>query len=269
MTAAGKINASKVEAGDRIIVKLNSKGWDGEDIAVTHSSTKTGENVVIATVIGKTFRAAQGPYEARGKYIIETAYGTFEAATIQTMFLAPEDAAGIKRAHVEALAIDAEWVAPVADEDVAGEDAYDAETIEHIEAAISTATTGTIDHIAKAIGEAWQDERLSTRTFDRLNRLHANRFAALQEPKPGDLIRRIGDGPGAKCLLVRDVTAFTIWYGGIGRDLTEGALNRPEWRFHFVRVASEDFRARARRCSNEWHRTGPTREIMLCPDCPL
>jgi hypothetical protein len=268
MTAKGKINASNLEAGMRIIVKTNvAIDFEGT-IGMRESSTKTGENVEIVRVIGKTFRAAQGPYEARGKYVIETSAGTFEAAPIQTMFLAPEDAAGIKRAHAEALIEDEAFEAAKA-EDVAGEDAYDAETIESIERIISTATTGQIDHLAKAIGDAWQDERFSTRTFDRLNRLHANRFAALQEPKPGDMIRRLGDGPGAKCFLVRDVTPFTIWYGGIGHDMTEGALNRPEWRFHFVRVASEDFRARARRCSNEWHRTGPTREIMLCPDCPL
>lgn len=266
MTAAGKINASKLEVGMRILVQVGvAIDFEGT-IGTRESSRKTGENVRTARVIAKDFRAAKGPYEARGKYVITTTEGTFEAATIQTMFLAPEDAAGIKRAHVEALAMDAEFEAA---KDVAGEDAYDAETIEEIEKAINTASVGTIDRLAKAIGDAWQEERFSTRTFDRLNRLHANRFAALREPKPGDMIRRIGDGPGAKCLRVRDVTAFTIWYEGIGRDLTVGALNRPEWRFHFVRVASEDFRARARRCSNEWHRTGPTREIMLCPDCPL
>jgi hypothetical protein len=98
MTAAGKVNASKVTTVDRIIVSVR------EDGSITESRTKTGENVRIVRVIGKSFRAAQGPYEARGKYIIETAIGSFEAATIRTMFLAPEDAAGIKRAHVEALA---------------------------------------------------------------------------------------------------------------------------------------------------------------------
>jgi hypothetical protein len=100
MTAAGKVNASKVTTEDRIIVSIR------EDGSITESRTKTGENVRIVRVIGKSFRAAQGPYEARGKYIIETSIGSFEAATIQTMFLAPEDAAGIKRAHVEALAED-------------------------------------------------------------------------------------------------------------------------------------------------------------------
>jgi hypothetical protein len=96
MTAKGKINASNVTAGDRIIVQVR------EDGTVRESSTKTGEGVQIARVLDKTFRAA-GQYEARGKYIVHTTAGQFEAAPIQTMWLAPEDAAGIKRAHVEAL----------------------------------------------------------------------------------------------------------------------------------------------------------------------
>lgn len=101
MTAKGKINASNVTAGDRIIVKARFDAEGHERI--TESATKTGEGVFIARVIGKTFRAA-GQYEARGKYIVETTAGSFEAAPIQTMWLAPEDAAGVKRAHAEALA---------------------------------------------------------------------------------------------------------------------------------------------------------------------
>ncbi len=96
MTAAGKINASNVTAGHRIIVKVT------EDGTVRESSTKTGEGVQVARVTGKDFRAA-GRYEARGKYIVHTTAGSFEAAPIQTMWLAPEDAAGVKRAQVEAI----------------------------------------------------------------------------------------------------------------------------------------------------------------------
>lgn len=112
MTAKGKINASNVTTGDRIIVKARFDAEGHERI--TESATKTGEGVFIARVVGKTFRAA-GQYEARGKYIIETTAGSFEAAPIQTMWLAPEDAAGVKRAHVEALAEDAHR--PAAQED--------------------------------------------------------------------------------------------------------------------------------------------------------
>lgn len=105
MTAAGKINASTVQAGHRIIVKARFSAEGHETIS--ESATKTGEGVFVARVIGKTFRAASGPYEARGKYVIETTAGSFEAAPIQTMWLAPEDNAGIKRAHAEAVAEDA------------------------------------------------------------------------------------------------------------------------------------------------------------------
>jgi hypothetical protein len=114
MTAKGKINASNVQTGNRIIVKVSADG------TVRPSDTKTGEGVQVAQVLGKLFRAAQGPYEARGKYVIITSAGTFEAAPIQTMFLAPEDAAGIKRAHVEALELDKVYEAyPLADEEIA------------------------------------------------------------------------------------------------------------------------------------------------------
>lgn len=102
MTAKGKINASNVQAGHRIIIKVTETG------SIHESRNKTGEGVQIVRVLGKTFRAASGPYEARGKYIITTSAGSFECAPIQTMWLAPEDAAGIKRAHVEALAEDRE-----------------------------------------------------------------------------------------------------------------------------------------------------------------
>lgn len=103
MTAAGKINASKVTIGDRIIVTAPMV----EGGVVSWSSTKTGE-VLIVRVTGKRFREAQGRYEARGKYVIETTAGTFEAAGIQTMWLAPEDAAGVKRALTEATLINDE-----------------------------------------------------------------------------------------------------------------------------------------------------------------
>lgn len=104
MTAKGKINASNVRINDRIIVRTND-----ERTACTWSATKTGENVIVARVTGKSFRAAQGPYEARGKFVIETTAGTMQDADpIQTMWLAPEDAAGIKRAYAEAVAEDAQ-----------------------------------------------------------------------------------------------------------------------------------------------------------------
>jgi hypothetical protein len=118
MTAKGKINASNVNETHRIIVKVSADG------TVRESATKTGEGVQVARVIAKTFRAAQGPYEARGKYVIETSAGTFEAAPIQTMWLAPEDAAGVKRARAEAELVQADILA---EEKRAAESAKEAE----------------------------------------------------------------------------------------------------------------------------------------------
>lgn len=104
MTAKGKINASKVQAGDRIIVQVADNG------NVTVSSTKTGEGVQIARVTGKTY--ASGSQRRPGYYVVKTNAGWFSAAPIQTMWLAPEDNAGVKRAHVEALAEQADrWKA--------------------------------------------------------------------------------------------------------------------------------------------------------------
>lgn len=102
--AAGKVNASEATEGMRIIVKVSADG------TVRPSSTKTGEGVQVARIIEKGFRAA-GRYEARGKYVITTTAGAFDAAPIQTMWLAPEDPAGIKRAHTEALLVAADLAA--------------------------------------------------------------------------------------------------------------------------------------------------------------
>jgi hypothetical protein len=108
MTAAGKINASNVQAGDRIVVRIE-RNDAGLFVGLHESRTKTHADDLVVRVTGKTFRNAQGPYEARGKYVIETTAGAFEAAPIQTMILAPEDAAGIKRAHAEAIVEDEEF----------------------------------------------------------------------------------------------------------------------------------------------------------------
>jgi hypothetical protein len=102
MTAKGKINASNVQVNDRIIVRTDRGGAYPriEGDSIRPSQTKTGEGVVIARVVAK-FKVSG----ARG-YLIKTTAGGFYAEPIQTMWLAPEDAAGIKRAHVEALAED-------------------------------------------------------------------------------------------------------------------------------------------------------------------
>jgi hypothetical protein len=100
--AKGKVNASEAQAGMRIIVKVS------EDGTVRPSSTKTGEGVQVARITDKTYgMVEQGWGRVGRRYMIETTAGSFEAAPIQTMWLAPEDPAGIKRAMAEALAEDA------------------------------------------------------------------------------------------------------------------------------------------------------------------
>ncbi len=100
MTAKGKINASKVQAGDRIIIDTAMHVYTGDECGP--SRTKTGETVQVGRVLDKL-----KPTNARG-YIIVTNLGRFYAEPIQTMFLAPEDNAGIKRAMAEAVAEDTE-----------------------------------------------------------------------------------------------------------------------------------------------------------------
>lgn len=118
MVAKGKTNASQVRIGNRIIVKVSERG-DSEwvdltldqvsaDWMVTPSKVKTGEKVYVTTVTGK-----DKCINRRG-YMITTGRGTFYAEPIQTMWLAPEDPAGIKRAYAEALA-ENEARGPVAD----------------------------------------------------------------------------------------------------------------------------------------------------------
>lgn len=125
MTAKGKINTTNVQINDRIIVDTNRKVIvDFDECFPSH--TKTGEGVVVTRVINKEKAAGR-----RG-YVVTTGVGRFYAEPIQTMFLAPEDAAGVKRAQVEAIeihktvrieedrdAIDAAWDAEVEREELA------------------------------------------------------------------------------------------------------------------------------------------------------
>jgi hypothetical protein len=103
MTAEGKVNASKVQVGDRILIKVTHDDWGNEYLRA--SSTKTGEGVTVARVFGKSY--VSGSDRRPGLYTIQTSAGPFTARPIQTMILAPEDAAGIKRALAEAKAEDA------------------------------------------------------------------------------------------------------------------------------------------------------------------
>lgn len=95
MTAAGRINASKVQAGDRVLIDPTIRVYGGDTAGPAR--TKTGPDTVVARVTFKVKHSRE-----RG-YVITTTAGTFYAEPIQTMWLAPEDNAGVKRAHVAAL----------------------------------------------------------------------------------------------------------------------------------------------------------------------
>ncbi len=114
MTAKGKITAARVTTGDRILVKhyttenladLSTLQYLGVEHALGISDTKTGEGVTVARVLKVEAKLVTGGRRDRRVYDIHTTEGILgNNAPAQTMTLAPEDAAGIKRAHVEALA---------------------------------------------------------------------------------------------------------------------------------------------------------------------
>jgi hypothetical protein len=141
MTAKGKINASNVTEGHRIIVNTNSGAYEGDSIRP--SATKTGEGVVVTTVTAKL------KCSNRRGYMIVTGVGSFYAEPIQTMWLAPEDAAGVKRAHAEAIELDAVYEAyPVADEAPAAEEPQEApaaDLTDEERAEVYNSATGTQD----------------------------------------------------------------------------------------------------------------------------
>jgi hypothetical protein len=193
MTAKGKINASKVQAGDRILVQVRAKVYAGD--TAFPSSTKTGEAVVATTVRNKVKHSRE-----RG-YVIVTGAGQFYAEPIQTMWLAPEDAPGVKRAHVEALAEDALYVpaatpageemdqpsataqlaedechicgGPLASDGVCADDLCDedqaAAEAEQLELQIEAANTPAKWNAAgAALGDAWSEGKITDEAFDRL-----------------------------------------------------------------------------------------------------
>lgn len=254
MTAKGKVNASKVQIGDRIIVKVNETG------TVRESATKTGENVTVARVIGKTFRAAQGPYEARGKYIIETTEGTFEAATIQTMWLAPEDAAGVKRAHVEALAEDEKRDAEREIAEIEKLAEADGMTVRVV------AGRMPIEVLSNNILRMnFRDAATALAWF----KLRADSDADNKAPEEGDEVSWLGSLRAiGKVVEVTPGWVTVDWHelntGHKGNDRMPIGEFSSDWEI----IASETWRKRADRCANGWHRSAPLRARMLCPECP-
>lgn len=127
MTAKGKITAARVTAGDRILVKhynaenvadLSVLQYLGAEHALGISTTKTGEGVTVARVLRVEAKLVTGGRRDRRVYDIHTTEGILgNNVPTQTMWLAPEDAAGIKRAHAEALELDKVYEAyPLAEE---------------------------------------------------------------------------------------------------------------------------------------------------------
>ncbi|MFG3715839.1 hypothetical protein [Micromonospora sp. NPDC047730] len=118
MTAAGKITAAalaaRVAAGDpvRVLLVREDAEWAARCGRVTprwtNATRKTGVETLTVTATEVTMHRGGGR-RAERLYAFETGQGrTLNFSPAQTFILAPEDAAAVKRAHVEALAMDAE-----------------------------------------------------------------------------------------------------------------------------------------------------------------
>lgn len=133
--AAGKTNASRLQVGDRILV-IASTDKPGHALL---SHRKTGEGVHVARVTFKEWV----PGGRRGTYTIYTTSGiSVGHQAIQTMWLAPEDAAGVKRAHVEALALNATYDAYPLAEDTWPADHPDARIVHAVRPSAKTPEPG-------------------------------------------------------------------------------------------------------------------------------
>ncbi len=124
-TAASKITAARVTVGDRILVKEADQGTLkslGVERALDAATTKTRGGVTVARVLHVEAVTVTGGRRQARVYNITTTEGTLgNNAPAQTILLAPEGAAGVTRAHVEALAINDTMDAyPVATQEVEG-----------------------------------------------------------------------------------------------------------------------------------------------------
>jgi predicted DNA binding protein len=126
MTAKGKITAARVQAGDRILVKVYDRSNTEDHAILDHlkkdwalgiATTLTGTGVRVARVLSVEAYTVQGGRRAARAYDIHTTEGTLgNNVAHQTMLLAPETPAAVKRAHAEALELDRTMDAyPVAD----------------------------------------------------------------------------------------------------------------------------------------------------------
>lgn len=222
MTAKGKINASNLTTNDRIIVNTNSGAYEGDSIRP--SATKTGEGVVIVRVLDKL------KCSNRRGYMVVTSAGQFYAEPIQTMWLAPEDNAGVKRAHVEAL------------EENKRRDR------EATPAEVEAATTGADQ--AAAIRDAAE--------------------AARTAPTQAEAAEIMAAAMGLPAEALADWAAanWTAPAPEEAPELTDEERARVYNDATGTDYASAEHPARTGRCENGWHASAPVRALILCPECP-
>lgn len=147
MTAAGKITTARIAEGDRVLVKhytrdnmadLTTLDYLNKDWALGISTTKTGQGVEVARVLKVEAAAVTGGRRDKRVYDVYTTAGVISnCAPSQTWTLAPEDAAGIKRAHVEAMALN---------------EVMDAYPVAEDEAPAQEPTLDTLARVAQSLG---------------------------------------------------------------------------------------------------------------------
>jgi hypothetical protein len=113
MTATGKTTAARLTTADRVLITRESQALAdlmGREPELIPATRLTGDDVETVRVLGVTSALVEPEYGHRRVrvYTVTTTAGTLEVFGQQTFILAPETPAAVKRAHVAALAEDAE-----------------------------------------------------------------------------------------------------------------------------------------------------------------
>jgi hypothetical protein len=255
MTAKGKITTANLEVGTRILIVRESDATAKlmeRDAEMVPATKQTGATVARVLEVRAGTRRQ---YERNVPREVVTTAGVVRAYGHQTFILAPESPAAVKKAHVEALAMNEEFDAAKAEKDAADSAEQIMEWLTKYDIFLTDASTADCERVAKkyhdAIGQDFADA--------------LREDAARKAPEQGDTIERYRTG---QFLRVVEVDAKHVTYHGFGKDLTVGIIDRTAFGILFRIVGSDAWRGRTGRCGNEWHRSAPARERMLCPECP-
>lgn len=239
MTAQGKITTANLEIGTRILIVRESEGTARlmeRDAEMVPATKQTGATVARVLEVRAGTRRN---YERNVPREVVTTAGIVRAYGHQTFILAPGTPAAVKKAHVEALAENAE-------REIAQKEAEQA--------------TPAYLHFAKAV-QTGGSYRMAIEV------LHAEARAmedANKAPELGDTVVRRGMHAA---YTVKDISPVNIILWSLGTLAVAGVTPGSFHQFFYI-SGSESWRSRTARCLNDWHDTAPIRTKMLCPECP-